>query len=226
MALFALGDLHLGRDMSLFGPEWQNHEQRIVQEWENLVQPQDTVYLLGDLSWAMRLEEALPHLRLLKSLPGRKRLLKGNHDYWWQTEKKMRAAILDADFDLLKPEVVEGLAICGTRGWLVPGHPLFNPETDERVYRREALRLERTLKQLAEIRQGTEPVIVMLHFPPALPGELSAFVELMLKYGVNRCYYAHLHGQDRLKALEGSHWGMEFHLVSGDHLAFRPARLN
>ncbi|GFN23937.1 metallophosphoesterase [Moorellaceae bacterium AZ2] len=226
MALFALGDLHLGRDMSLFGPEWDHHEHRIVEEWKKAVRPQDTVYLLGDLSWAMRLEEALPHLQLLKSLPGRKRILKGNHDYWWQTERKMRAAILDADFDLLKPEVVEGLAICGTRGWLVPGHPLFNPETDERVYRRETLRLERALQELARIRQGTEPIIVMLHFPPALTGEPSAFVDLMREYGVQRCYYAHLHGQDRLRALEGNHWGMEFHLVSGDHLAFRPAQLN
>lgn len=226
MALFALGDLHLGRDMSLFGPEWENHEQKIVEEWEKAVQPQDTVYLLGDLSWAMHLEEALPHLRLLKSLPGRKRLLKGNHDYWWSTEKKMREAILDEDFALLRPEVAEGWAICGTRGWLVPGHPLFNPEKDERVYRREALRLERALQELVRIRRETEPIIVMLHFPPALPEEPSAFIELMIKYGVHRCYYAHLHGQDRLKALEGSHWGIEFNLVSGDHLSFRPARLN
>jgi len=222
MALYALGDLHLGRDMSIFGPEWQDHEQRIIEEWGKRVRPGDTVYLLGDLSWAMKLEEALPHLRLIKSLPGRKRLLKGNHDYWWQTEKKMRAAILDEDFSLLKPEVVEGRAVCGTRGWLVPEHPLFNPETDEKVYRRELMRLERALTELLSVRQSGEPIVVMLHFPPALPGGITGFIEIMLKYGVSQCYYAHLHGPDRWKALEGFHWGIEFHLVSGDHVAFRP----
>lgn len=221
MALFAIADLHLGRDMSMFGKTWENHREKLAARWERVVEPEDTVLILGDISWGMRLDDALPDLQFLKSLPGSKRLLKGNHDYWWQTERKMKAAILDEKFDLLKPEIIDGFAVCGTRGWLVPQHPLFNEETDGKVYRREVLRLEMALKGVRDLRRE-EPLAVMMHYPPALNGEVTDFIRLMQSYGVSHCYYGHLHGPDHEKALTDKEWGINFHLVSADYVNFTP----
>jgi len=222
LALYAIADLHLGRDMSVFGPQWENHEEKIVENWCRVVDPEDTVFVLGDISWAMRLEEAEPHFKLLKSLPGKKRILKGNHDYWWATERKMKmAGFIDGNIKILQPEILEGVAVCGTRGWILPGHPQFQEEADGKVYRRELLRLEMALKSLLKIRQE-EPILVMMHYPPALPGNKSGFINLMEGYGVKKCYYGHLHGSDQVKALVGNHWGIEFHLVAADYVDFTP----
>ncbi|MBC7325930.1 MAG: metallophosphoesterase, partial [Moorella sp. (in: Bacteria)] len=193
VALFVIADLHLGRDMAMFGPVWENHRDKLATRWQEVVNPGDTVLILGDISWGMRLDDALPDLQFLKSLPGSKRILKGNHDYWWQTERKMAAANLDRNFALLKPEIVSGVAVCGTRGWLVPGHPLYNEETDGRVYRREVLRLQMALEGVAKLRRE-ETLAVMMHFPPAYRGEPTDFITLMQDYGARHCYYGHLHG--------------------------------
>lgn len=221
MALFAIADLHLGRDMAMFGPVWENHQAKLAARWQRVVNPGDTVSILGDISWGMRLDDALPDLQFLKSLPGSKRILKGNHDYWWQTERKMAAAILDADLALLKPEIIAGMAVCGTRGWLVPQHPLYNEETDGKVYRREVLRLEMALNGVQKLRRE-EPLAVMMHFPPACRGEATDFISLMQSYGVSHCYYGHLHGADQEKALAGKEWGINFHLVAADYVNFTP----
>jgi predicted phosphohydrolase len=221
VALFAIADLHLGRDMDMFGPAWQNHLAKLAANWPAVVQPEDTVLILGDISWGMRLEEALPDLQFVKSLPGSKRLLKGNHDYWWQTERKMAAAILDSDLALLKPELIEGVSICGTRGWLLPQHPSYNEETDARVYRRELLRLEMALEGARNLNSSRPPV-VMMHFPPAYRGEASDFIRIMQNYGVSQCYYGHLHGSDQERALAGEAWGINFHLVAADYVNFTP----
>lgn len=221
MALFAIADLHLGRDMAMFGPGWENHRAKLAANWPRVVKSGDTVLILGDISWGMRLEDALPDLQFIKSLPGSKRLLKGNHDYWWQTERKMAAAILAPDFALLKPEIIEGVGICGTRGWLLPQHPLYNEKTDAKVYRREVLRLEMALDGLARFGQP-QATMVMMHFPPAYRGETNDFIKVMQSYGVNRCYYGHLHGADQEKALVGEEWGINFQLVAADYINFTP----
>nr|WP_277998976.1 metallophosphoesterase [Moorella sulfitireducens] len=213
--------MHLGRDMSMFGPIWENHREKLASRWNRVVAPEDTVLILGDISWGMRLDDALPDLQFLKSLPGSKRILKGNHDYWWQTERKMAAAILDRDFSLLKPEIIDGMAVCGTRGWLVPRHPLYNEETDGKVYRREVLRLEMALNGVRKLRRD-EPLAVMMHFPPAFNDEATDFIRLMQGYGVSHCYYGHLHGADHEKALAGKEWGINFHLVAADYVNFTP----
>ncbi|MDK2821701.1 MAG: uncharacterized protein PWP31_1666 [Clostridia bacterium] len=221
MALFAIADLHLGRDMSMFGPKWQNHSTKLACNWREVVGKEDTVLILGDISWGLHLEDAIPDLQFVKSLPGIKRLLKGNHDYWWQTEKKMKAAILDDNMSLLKPEIIAGVAICGTRGWLVPQNPLYNKETDTKVYNREVLRLEMALGAVAKIHQE-EPIAVMMHYPPAYRGEITDFISLMQKYNVSHCYYGHLHGADHERALVGQEWGINFHLVAADFIDFTP----
>lgn len=221
MALLAIADLHLGRDMSMFGPAWANHQARLADHWQRVVEPEDTVLILGDISWGMRLADALPDLHFIKSLPGAKRILKGNHDYWWQTERKMAGALQDAGLALLKPEIIAGVAVCGTRGWLVPRHPLYNEATDGKVYRREVLRLERALKGVQQLRQG-ETLAVMMHFPPASQGERTDFIALMQDFGVSHCYYGHLHGADQERALEGEEWGIHFHLVAADYVNFTP----
>ncbi|NLW07191.1 MAG: hypothetical protein GX039_04330 [Clostridia bacterium] len=221
MALFAIADLHLGRDMDMFGPVWLNHLAKLAAYWSAVVGSEDTVLILGDISWGMRLEEALPDLQFIKGLPGSKRLLKGNHDYWWQTERKMSAAILDSKLALLKPELIEGIAICGTRGWLLPQHPSFNEETDTRVYRRELLRLEMALEGAARL-DSSKPPVVLMHFPPAYRDEASDFVRIMQSYGVRHCYYGHLHGPAQERALIGEAWGINFHLVAADYVNFTP----
>jgi predicted phosphohydrolase len=221
VALFAIADLHLGRGMDMFGPVWQNHQGKLAANWPSVVHREDTVLILGDISWAMHLEEALPDLQFIKGLPGSKRLLKGNHDYWWQTERKMAAAVLDSDFALLKPELIEGVSICGTRGWLLPQHPLYNEETDARVYRRELLRLEAALEGVSRLG-GSGPPVVMMHFPPAYRGEASDFIRIMQSYEVRHCYYGHLHGPDQERALIGEAWGIYFHLVAADYVNFTP----
>lgn len=221
MALFAIADLHLGRDMAMFGPAWQNHRDKLAANWSAVVRPGDTALILGDISWGMRLEEALPDLQFIKSLLGSKRLLKGNHDYWWQTERKMKAAILDSDLALLKSELIEGIGVCGTRGWLLPQHPLYNEETDARVYRREILRLEMALDAVTRLGRA-KPPLVMMHFPPAYRDETSDFIKIMQSYGVSHCYYGHLHGPDQERALVGEAWGINFHLVAADYVNFTP----
>ncbi|MGI9859767.1 metallophosphoesterase [Moorella naiadis] len=221
MALFVIADLHLGRDMAMFGPTWENHREKLADHWRRVVTPGDTVLILGDISWGMRLEEALPDLEFIKSLPGIKRILKGNHDYWWQTERKMQATILDAGFALLKPEIIAGVAVCGTRGWLVPQHPLYSEATDGKVYRREVLRLEMALDGVTRLRRD-EPLAVMMHYPPAVGGEITDFITVMQHYGVKDCYYGHLHGTDQERALVGTEWGLNFHLVTADYLNFTP----
>lgn len=221
LALFAIADLHLGRDMAMFGPAWEDHRSKVATRWCRVVDEGDTVLILGDISWGMHLEDALPDLEFIKSLPGGKRLLKGNHDYWWQTEKKMREAVLDARLALLKPEIIAGVAVCGTRGWLVPQHPLFKEETDGRVYRREVLRLEMALKEVRGLRRN-EPLAVMMHFPPAYRDQQTDFITLMQEYGVSRCFYGHLHGNDQDRALVGEAWGIDFYLVAADYVNFTP----
>lgn len=225
MALFVIADLHLGKDMAIFGLAWENHRDRLADNWCRVVKPADTVFILGDISWGMRLEDALPDLEFVKSLPGAKRILKGNHDYWWQTEKKMKESILDERLSILKPEVIEGEAVCGTRGWLTPGHPLYNKETDGRVFRRETLRLEMALEALGKINKGGS-MRVMMHFPPAFRNEINEMIKIMRSYPVTSCYYGHLHGVEQERALAGEEWGIDFRLVSADHVRFTPVKIS
>ncbi len=225
MALFVLGDPHLSfssdKPMDVFGARWENHASKIEENWRRVVKPCDTVVLAGDLSWAMFWKDALADLAFLHRLPGKKILLKGNHDYWWETAGKMRRLFAENqwdDFEILynSAVVAEGAALCGSRGWNVDAQG----EQDQKILQRERVRLELSLKAApAEMEK-----IVFLHFPPV--GEHpSVFLPLMKQYGVKRCYYGHLHGEKAQNTRPFSKEGILFTLVSADALDFCPLQI-
>ncbi len=231
MKLFALADPHLSfnsageeyKPMGIFGDSWLNHGEKIRANWLDVVQDDDVVLLPGDISWAMTLEEVQPDLNFLAKLPGRKIISKGNHDLWWDSLSKVKK-ILPEGFAIIQNNsfVFGNVAVCGTRGWQCP-EGAFADAHDEKIFQRELGRLKLSLDSVPkEVRHK----IVMLHYPPVNGRqERSAFVELMLQYGVELCLYGHLHSYAIQNALEGVHWGMEFQLVSADYLGFRPREI-
>lgn len=231
MKLFALADPHLSfnaageeyKPMGIFGDSWQNHGAKIRAHWMDVVQAEDVVLLPGDISWAMTLEEVQPDLAFLAELPGRKIISKGNHDLWWDSLCKVKK-ILPEGFDVLQNNsfVFADVAVCGTRGWQCPDGD-FADAHDEKIFRRELGRLKASLDSIPE---GIAHKIVMLHFPPVNGRqERSAFVDLMVQYQVELCLYGHLHSYAIKNALEGVHWGIQFRLVSADHLEFCPREI-
>lgn len=224
MALYAIGDLHLclgaPKPMDVFGGAWLGYMDKLKQGM-SAIGPDDTTVLLGDLSWALGLEDAKEDFAWIDSIPGRKIILKGNHDYWWNTAAKFYRFCEDNGFSnqfILNNNHYEydGFAICGTRGWF------FEEERsgahDEKVFKRELLRLEASLQSAGEL-----PKIVFLHYPPRYKGyECKEILQLLKKYDVRRCFYGHLHGASHGLATEGLWDGVEYRLVSADKLNFKP----
>ena len=225
MSLFVIGDLHLslGEDkpMDVFSG-WNDYVQRLENNWRRLITDDDTVVIAGDISWAMKLEKTLTDFRFIHSLPGKKLLLKGNHDYWWATKKKMDEFISVNHLDSLSILFnnafrVGEYAVCGTRGWFLENEA---PE-DIKVLNREVGRLKMSLEQAKKL--GGEPV-VFLHYPPYYRGlECSEMMDVLLEYGVKKCYYGHIHGKKNFRlAFEGEYRGINFRLISGDKVEFVP----
>ena len=218
MAIYVIADLHLSfndpKPMSIFGTNWKNHEEKIKKDWISKVKNDDTVLHLGDFSWAMHLNETLKDFEYLNSLPGKKILLRGNHDYWWTTKTKMEQN------DSIE---IENKIFCGTRGW-----SLLNTETDNsrKIISRECIRLELSIQNaLSKYQEGKE-IIVCMHYPPILKtniekNEFSDFFRILKKYNIKKCFYGHLHGTSIKEALEGDILGIELHLVSADGLDFK-----
>lgn len=224
MKIFAIADTHLSgnpptKPMSIFGGHWLGHWDKIKADWTERVAPADTVLIAGDISWAMKLPEALPDLGEIAALPGRKILIRGNHDYWWQTVAKMNAATGGRLTFLHNTFAAAGeWAVCGSRGWLLPGDPAFGEE-DEAIYRRE---LGRVRASLAAARSaGCERLILMLHYPPRTSAEATAFTDLMAEFGVAICVYGHLHNEAIATAPVGDFDGTMHYLVSCDALDFK-----
>ena len=220
MAVFAIADLHLPaaqKPMDIFGPHWKDHFQRIRADWLSRVGPEDTVLLPGDLSWAMRLEEAEDDLAAIGRLPGRKILLRGNHDYWWSSIGRVRRALAEGMYALQNDSLLlDGRLYAGTRGWTLPG-----PEAgadDLRIYARERLRLEMSLKH-ARARDGEKPITALMHYPP-LTDDQPGFSDLLQAYGVSDCVYGHLHGAAIHGGVRGLRDGVRYHQVSCDGLDF------
>ena len=226
--IFLLRSNHLdqaktAKPMDIFHPRWQRHYQQIWENWQRNVTDKDTVLLAGDTSWAMKLEETVWDFDFLHQLPGQKILIRGNHDYWWQSLQKINEFLPD-DFSLLQNSclAVEGKAVCGTRGWITPGCKGFGEE-DGKIFQRELLRLEMAL---AQGKKTGLPLMVMLHYPPCNEkNEKSAFVELMADYGVEQCFYGHLHEVKAEKELLTNQWGIGFTLLSCDYIGFAPMLL-
>ena len=227
MALWAIGDLHLclGADkpMDVFGGRWRGYMQKL-EENLRVIGPGDTTVLLGDLSWALGIGEAREDFAFLDRIPGRKILLKGNHDYWWTTAAKFYKFCAENDFSDLwvlnnNCYTYGEYALCGTRGWFFEEEQAGSH--DEKVFRRELGRLETSLKAAGEREK-----LCFLHYPPLYRGyECPEIIELLHTYGVRRCYYGHLHADSHRLAIEGERDGIEYRLVSSDYLDFRPLRL-
>ena len=227
MALYAIGDLHLclGADkpMDIFGGAWVGYMDKL-REGLSVIGPEDTTVLLGDVSWALGLEAAAADFAFVNEIPGRKILLKGNHDYWWSTASKFQKfceAHGFTDMELLHNNCLfyEDVALCGSRGWFFEED---NAGThNEKVYNRELIRLETSLKA-AEDREK----LCFLHYPPLYRGyRCPEILQLLSDYGVRRCFYGHLHGPSHRLAVEGEENGTEFRLVSADYVNFTPRRI-
>jgi len=228
MRVFAIGDLHLSstgeKPMGVFGPEWENHTARLERNWRRLVSQEDLVLLPGDLSWAMRLEEALPDLHFIDSLPGTKYFVRGNHDYWFSSPSRVRAA-LGPSMHLVRfdADVFGGVGICGVRGWPWPGSGEYDPERDERHGRRALIRLGMSLSALKELEWDV--AVAMLHYPPLDADRSSEMCEMLRAAGVSLAVYGHLHGEAACRAFEGERDGVVYHCVSADRVGFEPKLL-
>ena len=224
MALYAIGDLHLclgaPKPMDIFGGAWVGYMDKLKDGMSGIT-AEDTTVLLGDLSWALDLPSSAADFAWINEIPGRKIILKGNHDYWWSTNAKFQKFCQEHVFEnlhLLNNNCFEydGYAICGTRGWFFEEER--SGQHDEKVFRRELMRLEASLKAA-----GEKPKLVFLHYPPRYKGyECREILELLEKYEVRRCFYGHLHGGSHKLAMEGQWDGVEFRLVAADYIGFKP----
>ena len=231
MSIYTMGDLHLSfqenKPMSIFGENWEEHEQKIKQNWQKNVKENDLVVLPGDFSWSTYLKDTEKDFEYLESLPGKKLLLKGNHDYWWTTVTSMRKYLKEKNFNTIdfiynNAYEFENYIIAGTRGW-----GLNEEAEDKKLLKREVARLELSLKQAVQLNENQEKeIIVFFHYPPitnneVINNEQTEFINIMNKYDIKRCYYGHLHSISIKEAVEGKYYGIEFKLVSADSLNFK-----
>lgn len=234
MSLYVIADLHLSgavnKSMDVFGRRWAGYTDRIKSNWAHLVNEDDTVIVPGDISWGMTLEEALPDFKFIDSLPGKKYLMKGNHDFWWNTLSKTERFFIDngiTSIELLQNNAVrcESFILCGSRGWFsdeknqnTVGTPDFN-----KIIARETIRLKMSLEAAVALKRCEgEEIISFFHFPPALGSfECTEFTSLLKEYGVRRCYFGHIHDPN-VRCGEFLSNGIEMNLISADYLGFVP----
>ncbi len=228
MKIFAIGDLHLSlsrpKPMDVFGTHWSDHWSRIRENWVKAgITNEDGVLIPGDISWAMNLSEATEDISSIGALPGKKLMIRGNHDYWWSSLSKVRSILAEGTFAIQNDALrFPGIVICGSRGWTCPGTPGFSQE-DNKLYLRELLRLELSLKEAKKLQTEGDALIAMMHFPPFNEQrEPSGFTELFRMFEVDHVVYGHLHGRSCRNAFEGVSSGVEYTLASCDHLGFSP----
>ena len=204
---------------------WTDYTQLIRENWTKIITDSDTVVIPGDFSWGINLDETFRDFEFLNSLPGKKLLLRGNHDYWWSSLSKNRKFIIDngfSDIDFIQNGFVSynGIALCGTRGWYLEN----SGKSSQKIADREAIRLGLSLK--AAENAGFEKKIVFLHFPPVYCGQVfEPAISLMNEYGVKQCFYGHLHGRSHKDAVNEKLFGIDFRLVSADYLRFDPYKI-
>lgn len=222
MSLFAIADTHLSfgtnKPMDTF-EGWQNYTQRLEKNWNNLVNDNDYVIIAGDISWAMNFEQLYADFDFINTLNGKKIITKGNHDYWWNTLKKMNEFVQKNNFDTISflhnnSYEFEGFSVCGSRGWLFDS----DEEQDEKVLNREVLRLKMSLDSA-----DCQEKIVFLHYPPITTNEkCEEILNLLKNYGIKKCYYGHLHGMAAKYAIDDKIDEIDFKLISADKLNFTP----
>lgn len=229
MSLYVIGDLHLcfsnpSKTMSIFAG-WENYQERIKKNWLETVKEDDTVVLAGDISWGMTLQQSLPDFRFINELTGQKIILKGNHDYWWVTMKKINDFLSGEGFETIKilhnnHYAYGRYGICGTRGWVnMPGET-----QDEKVMNREVQRLETSVKSAVDA--GLEPLVFM-HYPPIFASNFNYdILEVLYRYKVRECYYGHVHGRSAHElCIKNTYDDINFHLISGDYIQFKPEKV-
>ncbi len=229
MALFAISDLHLplgiDKPMDIFGKAWENYVERLACNWKQVVGEDDTVVLPGDFSWATYLNEAKADFDFLNGLPGRKIILKGNHDYWWTTMNKMKKFVEEMGYEniyFLQNNSFEykDISICGSRGWTTPCPQLFGE--DKKIYDREILRLDLSVKAA----KYPENIICFTHFPPVLKDyQSNEMTEFLKKNNIKKCVFGHIHSGGIKNVFEGELNGVEYTLVSCDYREFMPVKI-
>jgi len=228
MAFYTMSDTHLAfsvkKPMDIFGSRWKDHHKKIEEAWNRTVTPNDTVFVGGDLSWGISLEEAREDLLFLDRLNGQKILLRGNHDYWWTTPKKVTDFFAENGITTMKllqnnSYIVEGVAVCGTRGWYSDSASAPEDSDYRKIVARETERLKLSLDS---VKDPTLEKIVFMHFPPYFEHYVCRpLIDRMKEYGVKRCYYGHIHGVYGVAPVHHFE-GIDFHLVSADYLNFSP----
>ncbi len=223
MKIFSISDLHLSENsdkpMDIFGPVWEGAFEKICADWQSKVSDDDIVLLCGDLSWAMKLEDAKADLMLLEKLNGKKILLKGNHDYWWQGITALRS-ILPKDFYAIQNDAlkIDNYVFCGTRGWIIPSGK-FDTEENQRIYKREVERLKLSLQAMTRLKNDGDKVICLMHYPPFLQNEEdTGFTELIEKYNVDIVVFGHIHKNLSGYKFKTTKNGVEYYLTSCDLL--------
>ena len=224
MSIFTIADTHLSlsddKPMDIFGG-WQDYVSRLESNWKSLITDDDTVVLPGDISWAMSLEGALEDFRFIHNLPGKKIILKGNHDYWWNTKRKMDTWLENENLDTISilhnnAFKVGDYVLCGTRGWF------YDAETgaDMKVLLREASRLDMSIQEGKKLGDN---LIVFLHYPPVMQSQkCQEIFDVLKKHDIKRCYYGHLHGESTRHSVNDTVDGIKFSLISADFLGFCP----
>jgi predicted phosphohydrolase len=235
MSLFVIADLHLSSDgsksMEIFGPRWTDYMNKLRRNWTAVVEPEDTVIVPGDISWGLKLEDAIDDLKFLDSLPGKKLIGKGNHDFWWSTAAKMKVMMEEQGIKTIKllynnAYICEDCIVCGTRGWFVEEnqqHTVGNADYN-RIVNREVIRLRLSLDEAMKLKAlyPEKEVLAFLHFPAVWAGKSSEEILSVLKeYGIRRCFYGHVHGPyDAAGDFEAE--GIRFSVTSADFLHFTP----
>lgn len=229
--IYAIADLHLDitkeKDMSVFGGNWENYEEKIFKFWNEIVSDDDLVLVAGDISWAMKLEDAKLDLDRIEALKGQKILLKGNHDYWWQSLKKVNnLSYKSIQFLQNNAFIYDKKVIVGTRGWESRDSLSFD-KNDEKIFLRELNRLELSIKDAINKFQDFDEIIAIMHYPPfnknLIPNE---FEEVFKQYNVKKVIYGHIHGKAAEKMPNGTINGIKYYCVSGDLINFKPVLIS
>ena len=235
MSIYVIGDLHLSfstdKPMDIFGKNWENHSEKIKQSWIKQVTENDTVILPGDFSWATYLENTYNDFEYLNSLPGKKIMLKGNHDYWWSTLAKMNKYLKENNFENIEflcnnSFCIEDKIIVGTRGWT---NTNLKSEENRKILKRENARLKLSIEDGIKKFGENKDIIAFLHYPPFYKEnvvEEMDFIKTLKKYNVKKCYYGHLHGESHREAIEGLVDGIEYKLVSSDYMNFELLKID
>ncbi len=233
MSIFVMADLHLSittnKPMGIFGSRWCDHMEKIKKNWNAIISNEDTVIVPGDISWAIDYKEAYDDFNFINSLPGKKLLGKGNHDYWWGTMAKNRAFVKENGFETIdflynNAYKVENYIVCGTRGWYVD-EKLQNEANEpeyQKIVLREAQRLRMSLDEAVKLRENNEQILVFFHFPPVFKSFVcNELIDILSEYGIKNCYFGHIHGTYNVpRAFEYN--GISFTLISSDFLSFVP----